>query len=1000
MAKETQSYFQDVPPRVNADELERGILEYWKKEKIFEKSLEQNKDKELFTFYDGPPYATGKPHYGHVLQSAIKDTVLRYKTMQGYYVPRRVGWDTHGLPIENIVEKELGITSKREIEDDIEAFNKRCRETVLRYVDEFTSTLKRIGRWADYDNAYSTLDRDYMESEWWVFRQLWDSDLIYKAFRTTPYCVRCATPLSNFEVSMAYKDKTDMAVYVALAISPTSPRKAADAATGLPGANQQVYLLIWTTTPWTLPGNAAVAMNPDIEYVTAQFEDKQFILAKDRVEAVLGPEATIVHTWDSDELQQLTYQPPLPGYADEQETAQAFRVVPGEHVTADDGTGLVHIAPAFGEEDAHVGKQHNLPVLRTVDTLGNITEQGQYPWAGMNVFEANKPIIRHLKEEGLLFKQEQYRHSYPFCWRCDTPLIYFALDTWFVNVQKLKNHMVKNNEDIHWIPEHVKDGRFGKGLESAPDWAVSRNRFWSVPMPIWECDSCEHRLCVESIKELADFSGASEEELADIHRPYVDRITWNCKACGSGTMKRIPEVLDVWFDSGSMPYSQWHYPFERKEFVEAGFPADFIVESIEMTRAWFYVLHVLATALTQKDLGLGTHQPAYKNVIASGLIFAEDGQKLSKKLKNYTEIEPTLEQYGADTLRLYLLTSASLGEPYRFSEKELRQLQRNAYMTLWNVYSFFVRYAAVHNWTPGETRPAATHILDQWILARLTQLETDLAHHADAYRVDSAARLFLPFIDDLSNWYVRRSRDRFQPASSTPEDTSSALATLYEVLRRSCLQLAPFMPFVAEEMYRNLTHQPSVHLETLPEATSLGNEEKSVLQSMDMVRSIVSTVLAQRAKAGIKVRQPLQGLNATTNVALSSQYLEMVKEEVNVDEVTLTVNQDGAAMPEVTLDTTMTPELKSRGLAREIIRHGQMLRRQANYALNDRIIFVARTEDSELQEVLTAQATIITDALQADAVVEKTDSEDAGEEVKLTGKKIYLGVKRAVIRNT
>jgi len=755
MAKQAdKQVFREVSSYVDSDKLEREVLDYWEKEGIFERSLAQNKDKELFTFYDGPPYATGKPHYGHIMQSSIKDAVLRYKTMRGYYVPRRVGWDTHGLPIENIVEKELGIKEKKEIEKDIEGFNQKCRETVLQYVDEFTATLKRMGRWADYENAYSTLDRDYMESEWWVFRQLWDKELVYKAFRSTPYCTRCATPLSNFEVNMAYKDKTDGSVYVLLEVSPTSlpkelPSSAQGSGRAKRGADQKLSLLIWTTTPWTLPANVAVAYGPDVEYVTAEADGKKFVIAKDRMEKVLGREAKVTKTWKGNELEELKYVP-LYDTEGAGESKKSYRLVEGDHVTAEDGTGLVHMAPAFGEEDAQVGKKHDLPIVRTVDTDGKFIAGSDSRWAGKHVFESNDLISADLKDRGLLYKQEQYKHSYPHCWRCDTPLIYYALDTWFVKVQDIKDGMLKNNEKISWIPEHVKEGRFKKGIESAPDWAVSRNRFWSVPVPVWECDQedCEERVCVGSVAELRELSGVSETDVEDLHRPYVDDVSWLCEKCDEkGTMKRIPEVLDVWFDSGSMPYAQSHYPFENKEEVDKGFPADFIVESIEMTRAWFYVLHVLAAAV--KD------GPAYKNVIASGIIFDEDGNKLSKKLKNYPEVEPTLKKYGADIVRMFFLSS-TLGQPYRFSEKDLKKFKQNLYITLWNVYSFFTRYANVHGWTPGD-EVKSENLLDQWILARIAQIEDAVIRSMDDYKVDQAARYFTHFVDDLSNWSLTRS---------------------------------------------------------------------------------------------------------------------------------------------------------------------------------------------------------------------------------------------------
>ncbi|MFH1354022.1 MAG: isoleucine--tRNA ligase [bacterium] len=930
--------FANVSSRVNSDELERGVLEYWDKGKIFEKSLERTKDKEPFIFYDGPPYATGKPHYGHILQSAIKDTVLRYKTMCGYHVPRRVGWDCHGLPVETIVEKELGFKTKKDIEDyGIEEFNNKCRDTVFRYIDDFTRTLKRMGRWANYEEAYATLDKSYMEAEWSVFKQLWEQELVYKDFRSTPYCVRCETPLSNFEVASSYRDRTDVAVYVLLRV------------------DQQLSLLIWTTTPWTLPGNAAVAVNAELTYVSVEYEGKEVIVAKERINEVFSGDFKIVREWKVEELLKLSYEPL-------HELGGAYRVVASEHVSADEGTGLVHIAPAFGEEDADIGKREELSVLRTVDPNGRFTDQVQ-KWAGESIWQANRKIVEDLEERGLLFKKEQYTHSYPYCWRCDEPLIYYALDTWFVAIQKLKDKMLEAAEQINWTPKHVKQGRFGKGIESAPDWAVSRNRFWSVPMPIWECEKCTKRVCVGSTTELKDLSGV--DEVGDMHRPYVDRITWLCSKSCEGIMKRVPEVLDVWFDSGSMPYA-----------VEQEFPADFIVESIEQTRLWFYVLHVLAVALK--------NGPAFKNAIGSGLIFAEDGQKLSKKLKNYPEPEPTINRYGADALRLYLLSSASLGEPYRFSEKELRQLQRSTYLTLWNVYSFFVRYANTHEWSPGREEKSR-NVLDRWISARLLQLEMEIKRAMDDYQVDRAARAFVPFVDDLSNWYVRRSRDRFHASA----DSDEAFGTLYTALVCLAKLLAPFMPYVAEVMYRNLTGGESVHLERLEKVRKLSKGERKVLDEMAEVRAIVSEGLAARAAAEIKVRQPLARL-ATAKKELSDELSEIIRDEVNVKELKFGVKMEGET--QVKIDTEMTPELKREGLAREIIRHSQVLRRDAGYALDDRITLVFRTDDGELCKVLEMQSGMILEALQADEVVEDVGEEDVGADLKIDGKLVHLGV--------
>ena len=973
--------FRDVSSRVDSDELELGVLAFWEKEKIFEESLEKTKNNEVFTFYDGPPYATGKPHYGHILQSAIKDTVLRNMTVRGFQVPRRVGWDCHGLPIENIVEKELGFKTKKDIEElGIEKFNAKCRDTVFRYIDEFTGTLQRMGRWADYDNAYATLDTGYMESEWWTFKQLWDQDLVYKAFRSTPYCTRCETPLSNFEVSSNYSDKVDTAVYVLL-----------------PVVGQDLFLLVWTTTPWTLPANVAVAVSDTLSYVSVEHEGKEIIVAKDRMAEVFD-DVEVKKEWKLEEIMELRYEPLFSHNLENVE--KAFGIVVGGHVSADEGTGLVHMAPAFGEEDAEIGKREGLPLIKNIDTSGKFTEEVEM-WAGKSLWDANPEIVKDLDTRGLLFKQEQYKHSYPFCWRCDSPLIYYALDSWFIAVTKIKDRMLAiNKEHIHWIPEHVKHGRFEKGIESAPDWAVSRNRFWSVPMPVWECDKCMDRTCVGSLKELKKLSGIN---LEDMHRPYVDEVSWDCEKC-DGAMKRVEEVLDVWFDSASMPYGQWHYPFENEKIVEEGYPADFIAESIEMTRAWFYVLHVIATALTTEgsvsSKALGVDMPAYKNVIASGLIFAEDGRKLSKKLKNYPDIEPTLASYGADALRMYLLSSTSLGEPYKFSEKDLRQLRQNVYMTLWNVYSFFVRYANTHEWEPRQEQDS-THILDTWILSRLSALERTVVGSSDKYEIDSAARAFIPFVDDLSNWYVRRSRSRFQrPASGAERD--EAFGTLYAVLVRTSKLLAPFMPFVSEEIYQNLTGEKSVHLALLDMKVEDLDEgiDQALLDEVEYARKIVVESLALRARLGIRVRQPLSTLFVKGD-AVREELLEMVRDELNykkiefVDALPSGAHINASAEDskvQAAWDTEITEELKQEGLARDIVRQGQMLRRDAGYDLDAHITLILSSDDTELQDVITSQKEYILVELQVDELVD-SGKEDNGADIEIGGKKIHIGVR-------
>lgn len=981
-----KAVFEDISAQFNADRLEREALQFWEEDKTFEKSLEQRKGKKLFVFYDGPPYATGKPHHGHILQSALKDAVLRYKTMRGYYVPRRVGWDTHGLPVEVMVEKELGLKTKKDVEKyGIEKFNQKCREAVFRYIDLFRETLQRMGRWADYEHGYATLDRDYMEREWGVFKQMWDKGLIYKDFRSTPYCVRCATPLSNFETSMAYKDRTDRAVYVRLKAHPEQSRRVkvgSSTRSARSESDKQVYLLIWTTTPWTLPANVAVAVSKDLAYVSVEHGGEEYIIAKDRVKAVFGNDVRIVKEWTLDELLGLRYE----GLYEPGERAKLYRVVLAEHVTAEDGTGLVHMAPAFGVEDFEVGKREGLSTLRTVDTDGRYTVD---PWVGKSLWKVNDEVAADLKQRGLLFKEEQYTHSYPHCWRCDTPLIYYALDSWFVKVTDLKEKMLAANEEIRWIPEHIKHGRFAKGIESAPDWAVSRNRFWSTPMPVWECEKCREFVAVGSVAELQKLSGVGD--VPDLHRPYVDDITW-AHGC-SGTMRRIPEVLDVWFDSGSMPYA-----------TGAEFPADFIVESIEMTRAWFYTLHVLAVALQGSA--------AYKNVIGSGIIFGSDGNKLSKKLKNYPEVEPTIEKYGADTVRMFFL-GGTLGEPYVFSEKELQQLYRNFTMRLWNVHSFFVQYANVQNWTKKKaqiSKHKAQTILDRWVLARLKQLEWEVIKACEEYRFDMAARMFIPFVDDLSNWYVRRSRERFHPASAKATadkaQGESAFLTLHEVLVRLAKLLAPFMPFLTETMYRNLTKNDSVHLQNLDEVSVLSDDERTLLADMARARSVASRGLGLRAQAGMKVRQLLAEV-VVSGKPFSSEITGVVRDELNVQEVKFAeeLPQDDekyrslaaeGQLPGVALRIELTPELARSGLAREIIRRAQSLRRKAGYKLDDKICIVVVAEGEQVSAVVAEYQNDIMAAVQALSLSsDRASEEDVSDDFDLAGERVHLGVRKS-----
>jgi len=915
---------------MNLPEIEQKILKFWEKKKIFEKSIRQRKGRPFFSFYDGPPFASGEPHYGHILATTIKDTVLRYWTMRGYQVPRRVGWDCHGLPVENLIEKELGIKTKRDIEKmGIEKFNKACRSSVFRYVNVFQSVLERVGRWADYKNAYATMDKDYTESVWWVFKKLHEAGLIYQDFRVTPYCPRCGTPLSNFEVNQpgAYRDIEDQSVYLKFPIKGEADN----------------FFLVWTTTPWTLPANTALAVGEEISYVKVKVGNEKFILAKTLL-AVLGQEYEIENEFQGGALIGREYEPLYPMKLDK----LGYKVVAADFVSVEDGTGIVHIAPSFGEEDMELGRAENLPQIVTVDQEGKVKTGLGIPGEGKFVKIADEEIKADLKKRKLLYKEEKIVHSYPFCWRCDTPLLYYPLNTWYVAVTKLKNELVVNNKKIHWVPEHLKDGRFGKWLEGARDWAVSRNRYWGAPIPIWQCQNkdkkCDEIKVVGSLAELYKLSG---KKPADLHRPYIDKITFKCEKCG-GEMKRTPEVFDCWFESGSMPYGQWHYPFENKKLVEETFPADFIAEGVDQTRGWFYTLHVLATALTLRDVGLGINSSAFRNVVANGLILAEDGKKLSKRLRNFTPPEVIFEKYGADTLRYFLLASTQIGEDYYVSDRRIEDIWRRTISTLWHTYLFFQTYID-KNFKPARNLKSK-NILDRWIVSRLNHLILEITDAMDNYQLTDGARPLDSFIDDLSNWYVRRSRRRFQKPESEKEKNEAA-QTLYYVLLALAKLAAPFIPFVSEEIYLSLKKSKmaeSVHLCDWPEPDKKA-VNKNLEEKMAQARTIAAQALAERAGSGIKVRQPLSSVSLK-NPLLKGQkeLLDLIKDEINVKEIIF----DETLKQEVKLDKKITKDLKEEGMMRELVRQIQDMRRQAGLTRKDRIQIKFTTKDKKLGSII------------------------------------------------
>ncbi|HSX37064.1 MAG TPA: isoleucine--tRNA ligase, partial [Patescibacteria group bacterium] len=847
-------------------EIEEQVLSAWEKENTFDQSLKNREGAEVFSFYDGPPFANGVPHYGHLEQTTIKDTVTRYKTMRGYYVPRRVGWDTHGLPVEYAIEKEHGFRGKQDIVAyGIDKFNAECRASVFKYKDVWEQMFRRVGRWADYSKTYATLDESYIESVWWIFKTIYEKGLVYKDFRSSPYCPRCATPLSNFELNQGYQDDVpDPSLYVKFKLK-----------------GEDAFLLGWTTTPWSLPGNAAIAVKPSAQYVYAELEDdngalETVILAKDRLE-VLDEKYNVVKELKGSELVGLEYDPlfELQQLDKYDGRDNLYKVWAADFVSIEDGSGVLHVAPAFGEDDLLLSKQHKVPVLITVDENGHVRDDLGLPadFAGKFFKQADEHIIEYLTKHDRVFAVETFTHTYPFCWRCDTPLLYYATDQWLVKVSDVKDDLVANNKIVNWTPGHIRDGRFGKWLENARDWAISRNRFWGAPLPIWVTDDGEVTV-IGSVEELKA-KAVNPEKIGDLHRPFIDEV--EIKTDSGKIARRIPEVFDCWFESGGMPYGQDHYPFENKEEWERHFPADFIAEAIDQTRGWFYTLHVLATALFNK--------PAFQNVICSGWIVAADGEKLSKRKKNYAPMDEVFDQYGVDTLRFFMASSPLVnGEDTRFSVDFLRDVQRKVLMTLNNIFSFYKLYADVDGYKPDKPgeEPVSDNVLDQWMLARLNETIAEVTKGLDGYRLDKASRPLAELLDDTSNWFVRRSRRRFWK-SEDDSDKQQAYATLHYTLLSLCQLMAPFTPFLTDNIWRQLvqgTDLPSsVHLSDWPKASKANGE---LLGEMARVREYIATGLALRAEAKVKVRQPLASV---TVPSVSHHYLDVIAEELNVKEV-------------------------------------------------------------------------------------------------------------------
>ena len=955
---------------------EKEILKFWEKNKIFEKSIEQRPKDKSYVFYDGPPFATGLPHYGHILASLIKDVVPRYWTMKGFRVERRWGWDCHGLPVENLVEQELGLKNKKDIEKiGIEKFNEACRNSVLRYVDEWKKVIPRIGRWVNMDNAYKTMDFDYMESIWWAFKQLWNKELVYKDYKSMHICPRCGTTLSNFEVTQGYKNVEDLSVTVKFKLK----------------EKKDTFILAWTTTPWTLPGNVALAIGKDINYVKIQIKNEFYLLAKDRLE-VIKDKYKIIEEINGTDLVGLEYEPLFDYFSkkdDLENKENGWKIYDADFVSIEEGTGIVHIAPAFGEDDLKLGQLKKLPFVQHVDESGcfinEVTE-----WAGEevkpknNISKIDSEIIILLEQKNRLFSKEKIIHSYPFCWRCDTPLLNYATSSWFVKVTSIKDKIIKNNEKINWVPEHIKHGRFGKWLEDIRDWSISRSRYWGTPLPIWECSStkddnvgsCHNIKVVGSVEELEELSN---KKIEDLHRPYIDEVSFKCEKCG-GLMKRIPEVFDCWFESGLMPYAQAHYPFENKESFEKNFPAQFVAEGIDQTRGWFYTLMVLSTALFDK--------PAFLNNIVNGIILTEDGQKMSKRLKNYPEPMKVIDQYGADAMRFYLLTSPAIkADDLRFSENGVNETLKKVLMILWNVYTFYKLYAEEENEKLDIN--SVDNILDKWILSRLNSLNKEVSKGMNEYDLLKATRPIEKFISDLSTWYLRRSRERFK----SNEKKKEASQILKYVLFNLSQILAPFIPFFSEQIYQNLKNEKdleSVHLCDYPEVNEV-LINKTLEQEMEEIREIASMVLAERAQVGIKVRQPLNELKIKDyKLKGKEELLSILKNEVNIKQVVF----DDKLEKEIEIDTEITKELKEEGIMRDCFRQIQIIRQKSGLFSSDEIIVCFQGEGS-IMELLKKNEKQMKKGLRIKEIIwDKIEDFNLKGDITLDNKKINISFKK------
>jgi isoleucyl-tRNA synthetase len=1020
--------FRPVDSKVNFPQLEKTILDFWKTRQIFKKSLENRLGGTHFTFYEGPPTANGSPGIHHVLSRVFKDVIPRYKTMKGYYAPRKAGWDTHGLPVELEIEKRLGFTSKGQIEKyGIAKFNKLCRESVFSYLKEWDSMTERIGFWLDLEHAYKTLENTYIESCWWALKQLWDKKLIYQGYRVTPHCPRCGTSLSSHEVALGYKDDAeDPSVYIKFEIVPGS-LTSFKSFFNLNRPDKRVFLLAWTTTPWTLPGNTALAVASEAQYSIMEGTDDYLILATALVEKTQLEGYKSIGTVTGKELVGLEYEPLFNPHkfgvesrrfgarttdenlSYEMLTIQpegeklTYHVIAGDFVSMEEGTGIVHIAPAFGEIDFEAGKREGLDFVQPVDPDGRMT--GTFPFAGKFVKDADPLVLDDLKSRGLLFRSGCIVHTYPFCWRCDSPLLYYAKRTWYIRTSVKKEALLSGNSEINWYPSHIKYGRFGNWLENNVDWAFSRERYWGTPLNIWNCSNCGGYECIGSLDELSskpDVSGLVEP--LDLHRPYIDGITFSCSSCGD-KMIRQTEVIDCWFDSGAMPFAQWHYPFENQDNFKMNFPADFISEAVDQTRGWFYSLHAISTLLFEC--------PCFKNVICLGHILDAEGEKMSKAKGNVVDPWSVVDKYGADALRWYLFTSAPAGNVRRFSGEAVGEVLRSILLTLWNVYSFFVVYANIDQFNPKVAAEFSPSDLDRWVLSRLNLLVADVDGALNNYDPTLAGRKIEIFIDELSNWYVRRSRRRFWKSQSDA-DKLAAYSTLYHCLVTISKLMAPFTPFIAEEIYRNLvsTVEPgaveSVHLADFPVSDSSKIDEKLV-EATNLVMTVCSLGRAARAKANIKVRQPLARALVKVKSEREKKALEklthQILEELNVKEMDFGDEEDVIDGPGyvsavdgdygVAVTTELSPELEAEGIAREVVRRLQTMRRSSGLDITDHIVAYYQGGDS-LEHVMSCFADYIKQETLTIELISAVPPESThAEKFRISGYEILLGIQKS-----